>query len=378
MRPPRLISLILFALVARSPARAQWSLTGDAGVSHLRQAGIPESNAQTLGATLDAAGERSAFRTSFLAARATSDRWTGQGLIVGSIVGPTAGAARWQLDGIASAFGETSVAATTSAEFAARARLGSGFRGGALGAGIGANMRGGAHNPLYRAQGDAWWSVNDERLVLNVALTHTRSLFAPTSTNQTVAGDISYLDLGATWRHDAAGLSIGGGGGLRGRQQPSGTTTNGWGVLDLVAWIKPQLALTLGAGRTLDDVVRGVPHAAFASVAIRIAAQPHTTIFSRTATVAGPRITVERARDDLRRIDVRVDSGSRVEIMGDFTNWAPLSLERAGAAWRVERAIPPGPHRIAMRIDGGPWIVPVNLPRVEDDLVGPVGIITIP
>jgi hypothetical protein len=378
MRRARLISLIVVALVARAPLHAQWSLTGDVGVSHLRQAGIPESNAQTLGATLDAASERSAFRTSILAARATSDRWTGQGLLVGSIVGPTAGAARWQLDGIASAFGETNVAATTSGELAARARLGSSLRGGALGAGVGANMRGTTSNPLYRAQGDGWWSVNDERLVVNVALTRTRALFAPTSTTQSAEGDISYLDLGASWRHDAAGLSIGGGGGLRGRRESLGTTTNGWGVVDLVAWIKPQLAVTLGAGRTLDDVVRGVPHATFASIAIRIAAQPHTTVFSRSESTAGPQIRVEGAGDALRRIEIRVDSASRVEVMGDFTNWSPALLDRVGRVWRLERTIPPGPHRIAMRVDGGPWIVPANLPRVEDDLAGPVGIITVP
>jgi hypothetical protein len=378
MRRARLISLVLFALAARAPASAQWSLTGDAGLSHLRQPGIPESNAQTLGATLDAAGERSAFRTSFLAAHAASDRWTGQGLVVGSIVGPTAGAARWQLDGIASAFGETSVARTTSAEVAARARLGSLLRGGALGAGIGANARGAAHNPLYRAQGDAWWSINDERLVVNVALTHTRSLFAVTPTSPTPSQDISYVDVGANWRYDAGGLSLGLGGGVRGQSESSRRRTNGWGAVDIATWIKPQLALTLGAGSTLDDPVRGVPHATFASFAVRIAAQPHTTILSRIATIAGPRIMVERASDELRRIEIRVDSASRVEIMGDFTHWTPVPLEHVGGGWRVERLIPPGPHRVSIRIDGGAWIVPANLPRVDDDLAGPVGIIIVP
>jgi hypothetical protein len=377
MRRARLISLVLLALAARTPASAQWSLTGDAGVSHLRQAGIPESNAQTLGATLDAAGERSAFRTSFLAAHAAGDRWTSQGLVVGSIVGPTAGAAHWQLDGVASAFGETSVATTTSAEVAARARLGSLLRGGALGAGIGANARGAAHNPLYRAQGDAWWSIDDERLIVNIALTHTRSLFAITPTSPTPSQDISYLDLGANWRHDAGGLSMGVGGGMRGQNESSRTKTNGWGAVDMAAWIRPQLALTLAAGSTLDDAVRGVPHATFASIAVRIAAQPHTTIFSRSATVAGPRIMVARA-GELRRIEIRVDGASRVEIMGDFTNWTPVPLEHVEGGWRVERVIPPGPHRVAIRVDGGAWIAPANLPRIDDDLAGPVGIITVP
>jgi hypothetical protein len=72
MRRARFILFFLCALVARAPLFAQWDVRADAGVSHLRQAGIPEANAQTLGATLDAAGERSVLRTSFLATRAAS------------------------------------------------------------------------------------------------------------------------------------------------------------------------------------------------------------------------------------------------------------------------------------------------------------------
>src|SRR5215217_60121 len=70
---------------------------------------------------------------------------------------------------------------------------------------------------------------------------------------------------------------------------------------------------------------------------------------------------------------VRSAGASRVEIMADFTDWSPVSLERAGDLWRIERGtstISSGLHRVAIRLDGGEWIVPVNLPRVEDDLAG--------
>jgi hypothetical protein len=377
MRRARLIPFFLCALATRTPLYAQWGVTADAGISHLRQAGIPESNARTLGATIDAAGARSGLRTSVLMTQATADSWTGQGLVIGTIVGPNAGAARWQLDGAVSAFGETNALPTTSGEVAARARIGSSIRGGALGAGLGAVSRGETHNPVYTAEGAGWWSIDDERLVVNVALTRTRSLFGLASNLQTSAPTVSYLDVGASWRHDAGGFSIDAGGGVRG-QNGSPRSTSGWGILDAAAWFTPQIALAVGAGRTLDDVVRGVPHATFVSVALRISAHPHATILARRATVAGPRISAERLSDELRRIDVHVDSASRVEIMGDFTNWAPVALERAGDAWRLERAIPAGPHRVAIRLDGGPWIVPVNLPRVEDDFGGTVGIITVP
>jgi hypothetical protein len=377
MRRARFIPFFLCAFVARAPLFAQWGFAADAGVSHLRQAGIPESNAQTLGATLDGAGDRSAFRTSLLATRATSDSWTGQGLVVGSIVGPNAGMARWQLDAAASTFGETRASPTTSAEFAARARMGSAMRGGAIGGGIGTIAHGAVRNPLYRAQGDGWWTVDNERVVAGVSLTRTRPLIDFPANVVLSSPIISYVDVGANWRHDAGGLSLGAGGGVRG-QNGASRSTSGWGVLDAAAWVAPRVAVVAGAGRTLDDVARGVPHATFVSVALRVSAQPHTTLFARRAAMTGPRIIAERLTDELRRIDVRADSASRVDIMGDFTNWAPVALDRVEGNWRLERAIPPGSHRLAIRIDGGPWIVPVNLPRVEDDVAGVVGIITIP
>ena len=285
--------------------------------------------------------------------------------------------ARWQLDGAASTFGETHASPTTSAELAARARVGSALRGGAIGGGIGTIAHGAVRNPLYRAQSDGWWTIDNERVVASVSLTRTRPLIDLPANLMLASPIISYVDVGANWRHDAGGLSLGAGGGVRG-QNGASRSTSGWGVLDAAAWLAPRLAVVVGAGRTLDDVARGVPHATFVSVALRVAVQPHITLFERRAPVAGPRIVAERLSDDLRRIDVRIDSASHVEIMGDFTNWAPVALDRAGGNWRLDRAISPGSHRVAIRIDGGPWIVPVNLPRVEDDVAGVVGIITIP
>jgi len=81
----------------------------------------------------------------------------------------------------------------------------------------------------------------------------------------------------------------------------------------------------------------------------------------------------------LHRIDLTADAKSSVELMADFTDWSPVALAPVGGVWRLERAIAAGAHRLAIRIDGGEWIVPVNLPRVDDELGGAaVGIITIP
>src|SRR5512135_3705645 len=91
MRRVRLVplSLLITVLAARS-VEAQWQLTGDAGVSRLQQTGIPTGNASTAGLAFDVSSARAWLRSSALAARATDGRWTGQGLIAATVVGPSA------------------------------------------------------------------------------------------------------------------------------------------------------------------------------------------------------------------------------------------------------------------------------------------------
>ena len=69
----------------------------------------------------------------------------------------------------------------------------------------------------------------------------------------------------------------------------------------------------------------------------------------------------------------------RVELMGDFTGWEAVTLGRGDDRWFVERVVSPGPHRLAIRVDGGEWVAPSNVPSVRDEeLGGAVGLITVP
>jgi hypothetical protein len=40
--------------------------------------------------------------------------------------------------------------------------------------------------------------------------------------------------------------------------------------------------------------------------------------------------------------------------------------------------IPKGIHRIAVRVDGGPWTAPAGARRADDDYGGEVGIFVVP
>ena len=106
MRRARLILHVCFLTTAARALHAQWQATADAGVSHLRQTGIPESDAGTLGASLVMVGDRSTLRSSALAASAAGG-WTVQGLAAGSLLGPATQRVRWELGGVLSTFGES-------------------------------------------------------------------------------------------------------------------------------------------------------------------------------------------------------------------------------------------------------------------------------
>jgi hypothetical protein len=363
MRRARLISLcfVLAAIPARTTA--QWQVTADAGVAHLRQADIPESNASTFGASAEVLGDRAWFRSSLLAARTASDRWTAQGVAVASVVSEKKRGTRLELSGSLSGFNETSANSTISGEAMGRLHVGRPGFGSALGLGLGHVSVESGSGPLYHAQADVWRILGDDRVVGSASFVNTRQA----SVDPTAVDRISYTDLSATWRRDTGPWSIGATGGMRlGRSA-------GYGSADATLWVLPHAAVVAAIGRALEDVTRGVPRTQYASLAIRLAVRPQTSVGSATARVRGPTIVATR-----EQIEVRAADASTVEVMGDFTEWTPVSLARDGNVWRLARMMSPGPHRIALRIDGGEWTTPANLPRVTDELGGAVGLLTVP
>jgi hypothetical protein len=273
-------------------------------------------------------------------------------------------------------FTQTSITATNSADLLVQLQTGTAARGFALGGGWARTSHNDVAIPSQRGVVDGWWSFGAERLSAAASVTRTRAVFGESS----ILVDISrtpanYQDLSAGWRHEGIGWSIGASAGMRGR---NGTFSgaNGWQSVSATLWAAPHVGVLLDAGRANADFVRGIPRSSYASVGLRIAVRPQVSLADRRAT--GPRVQVARVDERIRRIEVVGLDAARVELIGDFTDWAPVSLERRDARWTLERPIPPGLHRIAIRIDGGEWVAPPSLPRVDDDLAGPVGLITIP
>lgn len=58
---------------------------------------------------------------------------------------------------------------------------------------------------------------------------------------------------------------------------------------------------------------------------------------------------------------------SRVEVMGDFSEWEPVTMRSEGELWTVEVPVEPGIYHFGFLVDGD-WFVPVTAPgRVSDE-----------
>jgi hypothetical protein len=330
MRRARLILLFLSLLVPRLSARAQWQAAASAGASRLKQGTFGEATAATIGANADYLGDFSAFRIAGLGSRAAGDRWTGQGQAIATAFTPSWHLLSAQTVGVLGVFSESNDLPTTSADAAAQLRFGDQSRALSVGGGIGQSHRGG--------------------------LSAVRS----------------FVDGNLSWYHEGDGLSLAAALGWRGQEHAAGSE---WHAVDATAWMSPHAGVNLSLGRSPEDVVRGVPGARYVTVALRVTTAAHVPLLHREAP--GVRVAALRVGSEVR-IDVSGVGGARVEMMADFTEWQPVPLVRDGDVWRVTRAITPGLHRIALRVDGGEWLVPRNLPRSEDELVGAVGLINVP
>jgi hypothetical protein len=349
---------------------AQIETSVDIGASRLRQANVPTGNSFSGGATLDWLGDRGQMRATILASRQTESRWTGQGALLGSLTGDSP-SSWWQLDIAASNYAQTSALPTTSAEAAARVRLGSGLRGAAFGAGGGASITGGHTGGVGRALSDGWWAVGRERFAASLSWTRT------TPPKAFAAGSVSYEDFAGSWRHETGALSVGLSGGFR-FQSSAGPDSDDWELADATVWFAPHAAFVVSGGRTLTDFVRGTPRTTWVGASIRLSPNAHPSVAWRgRPDAAMPRLVVTRIGADRVALDITAVNATSVELMADFTDWQPVSLERAGGSWRVERAIASGLHRVSLRINGGAWAAPANLPRADAGEAS-VGLLTVP
>ncbi len=379
------------AAVAQGGSGGAW-LTGaiDAGAARVRQGGLLRGDAFTLGASAQVATGSFTAALTTMGSRAQNaldeTRWAGVGaLSLSGWLRPTHGM-RVELGAEGQAIAPGGVRATRSALGMVRVyREGANGRWGWLGAGGGAaedpdSRRHAAVAELGIVQPYGAWrltagaSVVDTRTGL-VEVAHPEQWTMETQ-------PLTYVEPTAGARFAWHSLELGADGGVRLVQRgerptfpPAAPRRLPWMLLSGAVQLVPSVAVIVSGGRVLADPVRGMPATRYASVGLRLSlGHGHPAIASRER----PLTAVVVVRDGTRVLRVHAPGATRVEAMGTMTGWEAMSLSRRGDAWELALASAPGSHRLVVRVDGGAWRAPLNLPATPDDFGGTVGLLTVP
>jgi len=362
------------AVLAVSPAGAQTRASLDAGVSRVAYEGFLPSAALSLSPALAITAERFglAARASWL--RFESGNNSLRGLLVGSYSIPVS--AGTGADFSAELGGSRYEQFTTFSHILGRARLhlvGTSGRSGSLAATLGSILSEGEQRSVAALSG----ALRFDRPNVSVALAGTG----------TVVGSVAYTDWETTVRHGRPGgfeaeavLSF--------RAGDRGGEVGPFFEAALAAPITRYAGVVLAGGRYAEDVVRGNVAGNYLTAAIRLShpvRRPRMVVppvpglapSSDGATVAAALVEVRRGRGDKCTLVFRADSA--LEIMADFTDWLPAPLQPAGRGrWTLTLPIPPGRHRLNVRLSGGVWGVPSGTTPMADDFLGVVGTVVIP
>jgi hypothetical protein len=152
-----------------------------------------------------------------------------------------------------------------------------------------------------------------------------------------------------------------------------------WGV-SAYRGITPLLEFVASAGRSGSDPVTAVPGSRYFALGLRLrlrAGSPPLLLPPTTAADAAP-FHLGPALGSGREIVLRLAGAHQVELAGDFTDWRPILLDPWGeGAWRTVVTIPPGLHRLAVRVDGGVWHAPPGLRPITSEFGGEVAEIVV-
>ena len=142
--------------------------------------------------------------------------------------------------------------------------------------------------------------------------------------------------------------------------------------------LTPRFSLAVGAGHQLADPLRGTPDVQLISASVRMVVLPwRAAAASRDAATTSARL-VPGADGAVLIVHVVAPDSARVEVAGSFSAWQPAMLRRTSDGWEAQVALSSGTHRVAVRINGGPWRAPANLGKVRDEFGGEAGIVVVP
>jgi len=162
-----------------------------------------------------------------------------------------------------------------------------------------------------------------------------------------------------------------------------GSSVAQWANVESAWWVTRQFALVgrLEHQRGLESL--GGDRRTTGALGVRLASlefgKGRHDKTSEPSSDNGAEMLSERAGDVRHAVIVRAPGAHQVEIIGDLTDWHPVSLlQDTDGIWRVTLQVSSGVYRVNVRVDGGAWRAPRGLPTRDDDFDGRVGVLTIP
>jgi hypothetical protein len=155
-----------------------------------------------------------------------------------------------------------------------------------------------------------------------------------------------------------------------------------WTAGTATVWLNDRIAIVGGGGRQPALPLRGIPARSFGMAGIELAYWP---ISKGAVPVSMPRATLVKTFEmhslatGMHKIIIHVGGVETVDVMGDFSDWSPLTLSRRGRdTWELTVPLSAGMHQINVRVDGGPWMAPPGVPTMHDSFNGDVGLVVVP
>lgn len=156
---------------------------------------------------------------------------------------------------------------------------------------------------------------------------------------------------------------------------------SGWWLADLTWWLNPWIGLRGAIGASPPDPHFGAESGRFLRFGIRASLRRGPEGRPRGAVAAGLGFKSRRLSEALVRLHLRLDPAIHaavVELMGDFTDWLPVRLERRGRGeWQTALAVAPGVHQVNIRLDGGAWRPPPGTPDIPDEFGTETGLLIV-
>src|SRR6266480_3775735 len=253
------------------------------------------------------------------------------------------------------------------------------------------SLDGSAHGSWFGATvGRSFFRGTPRRVVVLATglwlLRNNRTMFV--SLDHSFVGDTAYTDVRSSGRWQRGGIVLEGVVGARIWSRGGGRGVFGEGSATVT--INAEAAFVLSAGRYPTDVASGSIAGRYVTAALRVGTirvrKPAPPILSTEAPApigsdgTETRLAIQTRPDDVL-LTIYAPQAHTVEISGDFTDWQPVPLSRDPAdheSWVGTFRISSGMHRINVRRDGGPWLVPGGTRRSPDDYDGEVGIFIVP